>query len=151
MSEYIWKKSNYKGGRMGVLLEAGYQMTSEKPTDESIKITQKIYFKPMLLPYPKSEYLKDEEIKYFCAGLQLMSQSLLEKVQEDFYLNIRMTRRVCHPLFLVIGLRSISFSECDIQIEDFTGSAILWVSETFNIPIPDIDVYSSGWKSEFIL
>ncbi len=137
MSEYIWKKSNYKGGRMGVLLEAGYQMASDRPTDESIKITEKIYFKPMLLPYPKSEWLKDEEIKYFCAGLQLMSQSLSEEVQEGFY--------------LVIGMRSIFFSECDIQIEDFTGSAILWASETFNIPIPDVDVYSDSWKSEFLL
>lgn len=137
MSEYIWKRSNYKGGRMGVILEAGYQMTSDRPVDESIKITDIIYFKSMLLSYPKSECLKDEEIKYFCAGLRLISKSLSEVIQEGFY--------------LVIGLRSIFFSECDIQMEDFTGSAILWASETFNIPIPDVDVYSNSWRSEIIL
>lgn len=137
MSEYIWTKSNYKGGRMGVVLEAGYQMVSNRPIDKSIEITEKVYFKSMLLSYPKSECLNDEEIKYFCAGLQLMSQSLSETVQEGFY--------------LVIGLQSIYFSECYIQMEDFTGSAILWVSETFNIPIPDIDVYSDRWKSKFLL
>ncbi len=137
MSEYIWKTSNYKGGRMGVILEAGYQIVSDRPQDKSIKITEKIYFKPMLLQYPKSECLNNEDIKYFCAGLQLMRKSLSEAVQEGFY--------------LVIGLRSISFSECYIQIEDFTGSAILWASETFNIPIPNVDVYSDSWKSEFLL
>lgn len=137
MSEYIWKRSNYKGGRMGVILEAGYQMVSDRPVDKSIKITDTIYFKSMLLPYPKSECLNDEEIKYFCAGLRLISKSLSETIQEEFY--------------LVIGLRSISFSECYIQMEDFTGSAILWASETFNIPIPDVEVYSDSWRSEFIL
>ena len=122
---------------MGVILEAGYQTVSNRPVDKTIKITEKIYFKPMLLPYPKSEFLDDEEIKYFCAGLRLISKSLSEEVQEGFY--------------LWIGLQSISFSECYIQIEDFTGAALLWASETFNIPIPDVDVYSDSWKGEFLL
>lgn len=122
---------------MGVILEAGYQFVSDIPLDKSIKITEKIYFKPILLPYPKSECLNDEEIKYFCAGLWLISKSLSKAVQEGFY--------------LVIGLRSISFSECYIQIEDFTGCAILWASEIFNIPMPDVNVYLDSWKSEFLL
>ncbi len=56
MTEYRWKKSNYKlmkgKWKIGILLEAGYQIVSVKDNLEKyIKLTDHIYFQSMLLPY----------------------------------------------------------------------------------------------------
>ena len=78
------------------------------------------------MPYPNSDPLISEEQICFCNGLKLISKYLLELLQDNFCL---------------ITLRSIQFSLCDVQNEGFTACAIQWASETFNFPMPTIDVY----------
>lgn len=127
----IWKKSQYRlyKGRWGIsiLLEAGYQLLPNiGNATKYMKITDQIYFYPSLLPYPDSDPLISEEQICFCNGLKLISKYLLEFLQDNFCL---------------ITLRYIQFSQCDVQNEGFTACAIQWASETFNFPMPTIDVY----------
>ena len=138
MSEYIWRKSNYKimTGKWGIaiLLEAGYQMASlAKNNSQYIKLTDQIYFHSMLLPYPESETLLAEELVFFYNGLRLISKYISTCIPEDSS--------------LIIALRQIQFSDCNIQNEAFTACAIQWASETFQFPMPNITAYFDEGKS----
>lgn len=139
MSEYIWAKSNYKTRkgkwRIAILLEAGYQMVSTAENESQyLKLADRIYFHSMLLPYPQSQPLNEKEMTCFCDGLKMVSKYISAFVPEDSS--------------LIIALRQICFSDCDIQNEGFTACAIQWASETFRFPMPNITTYfdEASWK-----
>lgn len=129
IEKYIWTTCNYKLMRgkwkIGIILEAGYQILKSVEGEGScIKLTDQIYFRNMLVPYPHSQSLTNEELECFCCGLKLISKQIEKSLQKD----------CC----LTIALRVIQFSDCDIQKEAFTASAIQWSSETFQFPMPHI-------------
>lgn len=137
IEEYIWKKCNYKlmlgKWKIGIMLEAGYQvLQSAEEREGCTKLTDRIYFQSMLLPYPSSQPLTAEELDDFCRGLKRVSDQIENAFPEDSCLKI--------------ALRSIQFSDCDIQNEAFTASAIQWASETFQFPMPDIRVHFDDSK-----
>ena len=78
------------------------------------------------MSYPKSIQLSSEELEYFCYGIRLVSKEI-EKYQTAPY--------------LIIALRSIQFSDCNIQEEAFAASAMEWTSEIFGFPMPEIRAY----------
>lgn len=139
MSEIIWKKSSYncfisKWG-IAIILEAGYKILSDiEDQDNYLKLSDHIYFYLSLLPYPTSQTLTAEELKYFCKGLKLVSNRILETLQSNSCL---------------IVLRSIEFSECSIQNEGFTACAIQWASVTFGFPMPPINVRFDSLKKPY--
>lgn len=49
---------------------------------------------------------------------------------------------------MIIALRSIQFSDCYVQREGFTASAIQWASETFDFPMPIIETHFDRLKSQ---
>lgn len=113
--------------KIGILLEAGYQILESLENKEGcVKLTDRICFQNMLYPYPRSQSLTHEELEYFCCGLKLMGEQIEKSLQKDSCLKI--------------ALRSIQFTDCDIQKEAFTASAIQWSSETFHFPMPHISV-----------
>lgn len=139
MSEYIWANSNYKTRkgrwRIAILLEAGYRMVSSaENTNQYLKLADRIYFYSVLLPYPQSQPLTEKELVYFCDGLRMVSKYISASVPED--------------TSLIIALRKICFSDCDIQNEGFTACAIQWASETFRFPMPNITTYfdEASWR-----
>ena len=132
IEEYIWKKCNYKlmlgKWKIGIMLEAGYQvLPAVEPKDGCTKLTDRIFFQNMLSPYPSSQPLTAEEFDDFCRGLKRVSDQIENAFPKDSCLKI--------------ALRAIQFSDCDIQNEAFTASAIQWASEIFQFPMPDIRVY----------
>lgn len=141
MCEYIWKSSKYKllKGRWGIAvwLEAGYKIVSGIEAGNGyIQLTDNIFFHShSMLSYPESQKLTEEELVYFCNGLRLVSKYLGEWAGDGS----------C----LVIALKSIHFSDCYLQIEGFTASAIQWASETFGFPMPDIKTYFDRKKSNY--
>lgn len=130
--EYFWSKTNYKlmqgKWKIGILLEAGYQIVplTEK-SEKYVKITDHIYFYPLLMPYPYSQTMSEEEQSYFCDGLKLAAP----------YISIPNQ----HNCRLIIALRNIQFSSCNIQEEAFTACAIQWASETFHFGMPEIQIF----------
>lgn len=138
MTEKKKKKSNYKlmkgKWKIGILLEAGYQIVSVKDNLEKyIKLTDHIYFQSMLLPYPYSQPLSDAELIYFCDGITMVNKYISLSAMKDTSLSI--------------ALRYIQFSECNIQKEAFTASAIQWASEMFQFSMPDINAYFDSTRS----
>ena len=120
---------------MAILLEAGYQMISSAENESQyLKLADRIYFHPMLLPYPQSQSLNEKELTFFCDGLQRVSKDISAFAPEDSS--------------LIIALRQIYFSDCYIQNEGFTACAIQWASETFRFPMPNITTYfdEASWK-----
>lgn len=140
ISKYTWSKTRYAllKGRWGIAihLEAGYQILS-KIEDKSkyIVLTDHIYFQSMFLSNQNSSQLTPDELLYFCNGLKMISKYLYEFLQKDLY--------------LIIALRNIQFSDCYIQIEGFTASAIQWASEAFHFPMPKIETYFDRLKSQY--
>ena len=139
MGEYVWTKSKYKffQSQWGIViqLEAGWKIVSDiGDKGKYMEVTDCIYFQPVLLPYPDSQNLTDDELQYFCDGLKLISKYLYKLLQEDSY--------------LIISLQSIQFSDCYIQIEGFKASAIQWASETFDFPMPTIEIHFDRLKSQ---
>ena len=139
MGEYTWKTSRYTlfKGRWGIAiwLEAGYQMVSDiEDKGRYIELADRIYFHSML-SYPDSPRLTDEELMYFCNGIKMTSKYLYELMRDDS----------C----LIIAVRSIRFSDCDLQIEGFTACAIQWASETFGFPMPVIGAHFDKTKSRY--
>lgn len=139
MLEYIWTKSNYKTRkgkwRIAILLEAGYRMASMTDNESRyFELTDQIYFHSMLLPWPQSQPLSEKELAFFCDGLRMVSKYILDSVPEGST--------------LIIALRQICFSPCDIQNEGLTACAIQWASETFKFPMPNISTYfdEPSWK-----
>jgi len=131
MYHIIWKKSKYnlfisKWG-IAIILKAGYKILYDNE-DKSryIKICENMYFSLSLLPYPNSILLTREELEYFCKGLTLVNKQIMEAVQNQ-------------PCLII--LRSILFSDCNIQYEAFTVSAIQWASEIFGFSMPTINVW----------
>lgn len=130
MCEFIWKKSRYKlfisKWNIAIILEAGYKILSDiEDKDKYIKISENIYFYLSLLPYPDSQTLTMEELECFCKGLKLVNDQIFETIQGKSCL---------------ITLRSIQFSDCNIQDEGFVACAIQWASEIFGFPMPVINV-----------
>ncbi len=136
MSDSIWSKSRYKLfiSRWGIVvnLEAGYKILSHtalenemKNKENCIKITDGLYVCFDLAPYPDSQQLTAEEQKFVCDGLRLVGSQILASLQN----------RCC-----LITMRSFQFSDCDIQDETFTASAIQWAGEAFGFPVPEIPV-----------
>ena len=128
MKDFQWKKSNYKQmqGRwkIGILLEAGYrECDTLENQSELIKISDRIYFQNALLPYPKSEQLSQSELEYWRQGIRLVSAQIEKRAP-----------------YLIVALRNIQFSVCDIQEEAFTASAMQWASEMFGFPMPEVKV-----------
>lgn len=126
--------------KIAIILEAGYQILKLVENEEScVKLTDQIYFQSMLFPYPYSQPLTAEELECFCYGLKLISSQIEKLLQKDSYLKI--------------VLRTIQFSDCDIQNEAFTASAIQWSSETFKFPMPHINICfneSKGWNGIYL-
>lgn len=139
MHEFIWKKSSYKcfisKWGIAVVLEAGYKILSDiEAKDKYIKISENIYFYSSLIPYPISNVLTTEELKYFCKGLKLVNKQILEILQGNSCL---------------VVLRSMEFSDCYIQNDGFTACAIQWASETFGFPMPIINVRFDSLKTPY--
>lgn len=139
MCEYIWKTSKYTlfKGQWGIAiwLDAGYQMVSDiEDKSGYIELADRIYFHSML-SYPDSPRLSDDELMYFCNGIKMISKYLYELMQDDFY--------------LIIALRNMRFSDCDLQIEGFTACAIQWASETFGFPMPVIEAYFDKTRFQY--
>ncbi len=139
MGEYIWKNSKYKvfKGQWGIViwLEAGYQMVSHiEDKSKYIELADGIYFHSML-SYSNSPRLTDEEWLYFYNGIKMISKYLHEFMQDEQY--------------LIIALKNIQFSDCDVQIEGFTACAIQWASDIFGFPMPAIEVYFDKLKAQY--
>ena len=131
MQDFQWKKSNYKQmngkWKIGVLLEAGYRECEViEMNAKGIKLTDRIYFQNMLSPYPKSEQLLPQELKCWCKGIELVSEEI---------------ERCLTMPYIMITLRNIQYSDCNIQNEAFTAAAIQWASEIFEFSMPEIRVY----------
>lgn len=147
--QYLWHKSNYKmmkgKWKIGILLEAGYRTASDV-TDlgQCIKLAERIYFQSMDLPYPQSQPLSDREQECFCEGLKMISKYIYPTIS------------IPENTSLLIALRCIQFSVCDIQEEAFTAAAIQWASEVFQFPMPNIEVYfdpertEDGWYGKYV-
>lgn len=136
MCENIWKKSRYKlfisNWGIAIVLEAGYKILNNiEDKDKYMEVADNIYFCPAFLPYPDSQVLTEEELMYFFNGLKLVSNSILESINNNSCL---------------ITLRSIQFSDCDVQNEGFTACAIQWASEIFGFPMPIINAWFDGSK-----
>ena len=129
--EYLWTKTNYKlmqgKWKIGILLDAGYQIV---PFTENLqkytKFADHMYFHSLLMPYPYSQTMSEEELSYFCGGLKLAAPYISIPEQDN-----------C----LLIALRNIQFSSCNIQKEAFTACAIQWASETFHFYMPQIQTF----------
>lgn len=106
------------------MLEAGYKVLPDMEAHDT-EISEKIYFHSALLPWPDSQSLTAEELDCFCKGLRLVRNQIQETVRN----------RPC-----LITLRSIRFSDCNIQNDAFTACAIQWASEAFGFPMPVVNV-----------
>ena len=152
MAEYIWQKSNYKlrKGKWGIaiLLEAGYREVSDV-TDlgQCRRLTEHIYFQSTTIPYLQpqcSQAMQDSEMERFCNGLKMAAKYIYSAIN------------IAEDAFLLINLRYIDFSICDIQEEAFAAAAIQWASEMFHFPLPDIEVYfdpmrtEDGWNGKYV-
>lgn len=135
MDSYNWKCSNYKQmeGRwkIGVITEAGYKI-SDIPENQSEleKITDRIYFRNFLLPYPESEQLSGYELELWRRGIELVSEQI----------------EVSQPAkgYIIIALKRSLFSVCDMQEEAFTASAIKWAADMFGFSMPFVNVTFDG-------
>lgn len=67
----------------------------------------------------------------FCKGLKLVSALIIDTIQN----------RSC-----LIKLNSIIFSDCNIQNDAITASAIQWASEVFGFSMPTINVWFDNTK-----
>ena len=119
MNDFVYKKSWYKlfisSWEIAIILEAGYkELCGSDNVSDYIKISDYVYFSSSCLPYPNSINLNAEELDCFCKGLKLVSAQIFDVIQNKPYL---------------IHLKSILFSDCNIQNDAFTASAIQWASE----------------------
>ena len=137
MAEYLWQKSNYKlmKGKWGIaiLLEAGYRVVSDM-TDlgQYRRLAERIYFQSTTIPYPQpqcSQTMRDSELERFCDGLKMAAKYIYSAIN------------IAEDVFLLINLRYIDFSICNVQEEAFMAAAIQWASEAFHFPMPNIKVY----------
>lgn len=136
MNDVIWKKSGYNlfisKWEIAIILEAGYRELYERENKNIyIKICENLYFASSCLPYPNSITLNTEELEYFCRGLKIVSSHIIDALQN----------RPC-----LIILNSIIFSDCNIQNDAFTASAIQWASEVFGFTMPAISVWFDNTK-----
>ena len=140
MRNYTWTKSKYKllQSQWGIAIwvEAGWQIVSDiGDKSKYTELADNIYFQCMLLPYSDSQNLTADELQSFCDGLKLVDKYLYKLQQKDS----------C----LIIALRSILFSDCYVQAEGLTASAIQWASETFQFPMPPIKIQFDRLKSRY--
>ncbi|MCI9079965.1 MAG: hypothetical protein HFH68_13785 [Lachnospiraceae bacterium] len=131
MNNFVYKKSWYKlflgKWYIVIILEAGYKELCENESESGyIKICGNLYFSSLCLPYPDSTSLNEEELNCFCKGLELVSAQIMDAMQN----------KPC-----LIQLRSIIFSDCNIQDDAFTASAVQWASEVFKFSMPKINVW----------
>lgn len=136
MDDVIGKKSWYKlfisNWGIAIMLEAGYRELKENENKGGyIKICEKLYFASSYLPCPDSITLNAEELECFCKGLKLVSALIIDTIQN----------RSC-----LIKLNSIIFSDCNIQNDAITASAIQWASEVFGFSMPTINVWFDNTK-----
>lgn len=130
MCEFIWKKSRYKlfisRWEIAIVLDAGYKVLSNvDDINKYIKISENVFFYSSLLTYPDSQTLTAKELKCFCKGFYLVNNQIKDSLQNNRCL---------------ITLRSIQFSDCNIQNDGFTACAIQWASESFGFPMPVMNV-----------
>lgn len=131
MNDFIYKKSWYKlfisRWEIAIIVEAGHKELHERHNvTDYIKISDNLYFSFQCLSYPSSNPLNTAELECFCKGQRLVSAQIADAVQNKPYL---------------IQLRSILFSDCNIQNDAFTASAIQWASEAFGFTMPPIKVW----------
>ncbi|MDE7222969.1 MAG: hypothetical protein K2O34_04215 [Acetatifactor sp.] len=152
MSPYIWHKSNYKlrKGKWGIaiLLEAGYrELSGVTDLGQYRRLADRIYFQSTTIPYPQqqcSQTMLDSELERFCDGLKMAAKYIYPVIN------------IAEDAPLLIDLRYIAFSICDIQEEAFTAAAIQWASEAFHFPMPHIGVRfdpertADGWNGKYV-
>lgn len=131
MDDCIWKRYNYKlmNGKLkiAIIMEAGYgSLNSNNLNSEIINLGSKLYFHSELRPYPESQTLLPKELHCFCNGLKIVTKQIVKSY--SYFPN------------MLITLRSIQFSDCDIQEEAFTAAAIEWASEAFQFKVPNYQV-----------
>lgn len=136
MNDVIGKKSWYKlfisKWEIAIILEAEYRELYENENKSVyMKIGENLYFASSCLPYPNSNTLNAEELECFCKGLKLVSAQIIDNMQS----------RPC-----LIKLNSIIFSDCNIQNDAFTASAIQWASEAFGFSMPTINIWFDNTK-----
>lgn len=140
MEDYIWKSYNYKvlKGKWGIsiLLEAGYvSLNRNVSKNKIICLENGVYFNSILQPYPESQSLLPQELHCFCNGLKVVAKQILKSTP--------------HLPNVLIALRSIQFSDCNIQDEAFTAAAMEWASEVFQFETPNYQVFFDDSKGTY--
>ncbi len=79
--------------------------------------------------------MSKEELQYFYNGLKLVNKYISAFIENNFS--------------LLIVLRCIKFSDCNIQNEAFTACSILLASEIFGFPMPNIITYFDSSRSRY--
>ena len=88
--------------------------------------------------------MEARELERFCDGLKMTANYIYPAVN------------IAEGSFLLIDLRYIGFSICNIQEEAFTAAAIQWASEAFHFSMPHIEVYfdpertEDGWNGKYV-
>lgn len=141
MDDYIWKNHCYKVMKwkwgIAILLEAGYvPLSSHVSGNNLICLENRVYFNSMLKPWPESQPLTPEELHCFCNGLKIVARQILKSTP--------------YVPDILITLRSVQFSDCDIQDEAFTAAAIGWASEVFQFEAPKYQVSFDDSKNKYV-
>lgn len=129
---YQWKRIHYNLfiSRWGIpiILKAGYRVCDNIECEENlIEITERIYFYKEQLPYPISCTLIEQEINWICRGLRIVREQLEQQVPMKHY--------------IIMAIKYIHYSPCDIQDEAFAAAMMQWCSEMFGFPVPEYKVY----------
>lgn len=138
VEDYIWKSYGYKvfKGKWGIaiLVEAGYRsLNSNVSSNKIVCLENGVYFNSILRPYPESQPISPQELHCFCNGLKAVAKQILKSTS--------------HLPNILITLRSVQFSDCDIQDEAFTAVAMEWASEVFQFETPNYQVSFDYSKS----
>lgn len=131
VEDCIWESHHYKmmkgKWKIAIILEAGYGLFDSTISHHQIVCLEHgLYFRSMLLPYPQSCPLLPQELDCFCNGLKIVSKQILQSAP--------------HLPNILITLRLVQFSDCDIQDEAFTAAAIEWASTAFGFEAPRYQV-----------
>lgn len=131
MKDYRIIPYNYKlmtgKWKIGIILKCGYTFCQNNElTADLIKISNNIYFKDT------SDNLLPKETKLFYEGLTRVKENIGSYIKADNN--------------LIINLFSIYFSDCNIQDEAFTLSAMEWAGKAFGFSIPKIKISFDNLK-----
>lgn len=105
--------------RVYVELDADWRNFSEF-VGSSTKISEKLFFSQ------KSNYINERELEFLKLGLRLAAKNIDELFKDK------------EPI--VVITQKITFNICDYQEEGLACAILGWISQEFNINVPDVDV-----------